>query len=429
MIESAAGGILLGCVGDDFTGSSDAASFIANQGVKTLLFNGIPKGSEIPEDCTAVVIALKTRSAVKAKAVEDTRAAFSWLAGRGTERFYIKYCSTFDSTPSGNIGPIADSILEDYGVKYTLLCPSLPVNGRTVKDGRLYVKGVPLGESPMKDHPLNPMWTSDIDKLMEPQSKYSCLTIDAALLKRPAEEILERVAGFGRGREHFYVIPDYEDEAQGEKIVKVFGSLKLLTGGSGLLAHLSARLREDPAAAAGSCAAGGKKGRGIILAGSCSKATRLQIENFKEDGGKSFAVDPFSLLSGKQTPQDIWNFVRENCATEVLIYSAGAENPELRSRERKEDQAEASALLEKSMAETGRRALENGFTRIIVAGGETSGSVTQSLNFDSFIIGESIAPGVPVLFPTGRKDVRLVLKSGNFGQPDFFRRALEITGG
>jgi uncharacterized protein YgbK (DUF1537 family) len=429
MKENAAGGILLGCVGDDFTGSSDAASFIANQGVKTLLLSGVPKESAVLEDCAAVVIALKTRSAERAAALEDTRAAFRWLAARGARQFYIKYCSTFDSTPKGNIGTVTDAILEDLGVRYTLLCPSLPVNGRTVRDGRLYVDRIPLGESHMKDHPLNPMWASDIDRLMEPQSKYSCLTIGGALLEKPAEETLARVEEFGEGKEHFYVVPDYEDEAQGDKIAEVFGELRLFTGGSGLLGHLSARLKKDPAAESGGRTTEGKKGLGIILAGSCSKATRIQIRRFKEDGGASLAVDPFSLRSGEQTPEDIWNFVMENSGREVLIYSAGAENPELRAKERDEDQEETSALLEKTMAETGMRAFENGFTRIIVAGGETSGSVTRTLNFDSFVIGRSIAPGVPILFPTGRTDVCLVLKSGNFGQPDFFRRALEMTRG
>ncbi len=422
-------GILLGCVADDFTGASDAASFLVKEGIKTLLFNGVPKNEETVKGCRAVVIALKTRNMDSAEAVRDTRAAFEWLRQRGTKQFYMKYCSTFDSTKQGNIGPTIDSTLEDSREKFTVICPSLPVNRRIVKDGRLYVDGIPLDESHMKNHPLNPMWDSDIAKLMEPQGKYGCLKITRELLEKPAEEIARYVEDFAKGQEHFYVIPDYETEEDGRKIVEVFGGLKLFTGGSGLLAHLGAMYRKKYPTAENDISKNGTPGRGIVLSGSCSKATREQIQEFKDAGGKAYAVSPSLLLSGEQNIQDIWNFVTENSQSEVLVYSAGAENTGQRAQEREEDKAKASALLEEAMAEVGRRAFENGYTRIIVAGGETSGAVTLALGFDAFIIGESIAPGVPIMMPVNSQHMRLVLKSGNFGQKDFFSRALDMTRG
>lgn len=166
--------MLLGCIADDFTGASDAASFLVKGGMQTLLLNGIPENIDMVEiaRADAVVIALKTRTQETVSAVNDSLNAIKWLEKNGARHFYVKYCSTFDSTPSGNIGPICDKAMEYLGVQYTLLCPALPVNGRIVKDGILYVNGVPLAESHMKNHPLTPMHESDIALLMQPQSKY-----------------------------------------------------------------------------------------------------------------------------------------------------------------------------------------------------------------------------------------------------------------
>lgn len=420
------GGIFLGCVADDFTGASDAASFLAQQGIKTVLFNGIPHDETAAADCTAVVIALKTRSIDPKDAVADTRTAFRWLDTHGARQLYLKYCSTFDSTPDGNIGPTVDMGLADYGVKYTLLCPSLPVNKRTVRNGCLLVDGVPLAESPMRNHPLNPMWDSDIGRLMQPQGKYPTLVIDAQMLAKTPAEIMAYVEEFGRNQEHFYLVPDYETEEQGRKIAEVFGNLKFLTGGSGLVAHLARRLWKGSACATDTTSRA-TPGRGIILSGSCSKATQGQILAFQENGGKSLAISPAKLLSGEQTIDEIWKFVQGHPEDELLLYSAGAVKAEERRLETEEARERASRILEQTMAEAGKHALANGFTRIIVAGGETSGAVTRALGFNAFLIGESIAPGVPIMTPIQNQQVRLVLKSGNFGQPDFFARALEMT--
>ena len=419
--------IFIGCVADDFTGASDAASFIAKEGVKTVLCDGVPENFD-GGGCQAVVVALKTRSIQKDKAAAETKKAVEFLKKIGAEQFYFKYCSTFDSTREGNIGPVADCLMEVLDVPYTLLCPSLPVNKRTVKDGCLYVDGVPLQESHMKNHPLNPMWDCDLSRLMEPQSSCDCLNVTSDMLYGPSEALCKAIDDFGRGRKHFYLVPDYVTDEDGKKIAEIFGGLRFLTGGSGLLEHLADRCRGSKKRLAASEFPNGTAGRGLALCGSCSKATKEQIADFKQNGGRYVTVDPAKLLSGAQSVDKIWRYIQEDPAAEVLVYSIGAEVQVQKTGDEAAD-AKVSKLLEDTMAELGRRAYEAGFTRIIVGGGETSGAVTQALSLDSFFIGESVAPGVPIMIPTKAPNMRIVLKSGNFGQTNFFRRALRVTRG
>lgn len=417
------GKIIIGCVGDDFSGSSDAASFLAKEGIKTLLFNGTPQEDLLAiEEDVAIVIALKTRTQETSEAVADTLKALKWLKRNGAEQLFLKYCSTFDSTKQGNIGPIVDSALEEFNIKYTILCPALPVNGRTVVNGHLYVNGIPLHETHMKDHPLTPMWDSDISKLMEPQGKYSSLKINYEMLEKSKLEILKDVDKFGRDKAHFYVIPDYIEEKHAAKIVEVFGKLPLITGGSGLMTQLSHRYMNRmslkfvnnlnlPA------------GKTILLAGSCSKATLEQVEDFKSKSESYIRIDPMALLAGAQTKEQIWHTIESFAEDAVLVYSS--DNPEKVREAQKIGAHVISELLEQTMAYLSKKAVENGFNRIIVAGGETSGAVTKALGYDSYLVGDSIAAGVPIMIPMKNETMRLVLKSGNFGQKDFFIRAIK----
>lgn len=222
--------LLIGCVADDFTGASDAASFLAKSGMRTMLFNGVPK-TEQSYEMDAAVIALKTRTEETGKAVEDSLEAVKWFQKQDACHIYSKYCSTFDSTPDGNIGPILDAILDECKEKSSIICPALPVNGRTVSQGKLYVNGVPLDESPMKNHPLTPMWESDLGKLMEPQSKYPCIKVTEEIMKGSKEEIEQYIAKESQGKEKFYLIPDYVKDEDAAKIAEVFGDMKVLSGG------------------------------------------------------------------------------------------------------------------------------------------------------------------------------------------------------
>ena len=407
---------ILGCIADDFTGASDAASFLVKGGMSVQLYNGIPENASDLKPVQAIVIALKSRTQETLQAVADSKHAAQFLLDQRITHLYFKYCSTFDSTPQGNIGPVCDALLEQMKAPYSLLCPSLPVNDRTVSNGRLFVNGTPLDESPMKDHPLTPMWDSRISELMRPQSHYSC-------------QILPRNASWHEPEytEPFYLIPDYETDEDGEKIAKTFGHLPFLSGGSGLLKPLAEYLlsgsgtsRQIPARAV--------PGKALLIAGSCSKMTLSQIAWYQAQNMPSLRMDPLALLNGTQTPEQIWEFIETHTDEQhaVLVYSS--DTPGMVRRSQELGREKIASMLEQLSARLAEKAVEHGFTRIICAGGETSGAITKGLHFSSYEIGESIAPGVPVMIPALRPDIRLVLKSGNFGQEDFFGRALSMTG-
>lgn len=415
--------LIFGCIADDFTGASDAASFLAAGGMATVLCSGVPSADfALPAGTDAVVIALKSRTQDTPAAVEDSLSAIRWLEDRGAEHFYVKYCSTFDSTPRGNIGPILDAALEHLHVRASILCPALPANGRTVRDGILYVNGVPLAESPMKDHPLTPMWESRITKLMEPQSRYGSMELHRSLLHGSRETLLREMAAFSEGRQGCYFVPDYETDQDAALLAEIFGDWKLLSGGSGLLTALARHLKPG---AHSPYPPSGVPGDALILAGSCSAMTNAQTQYFLSQGGRTVRLEDGLLLSGAQTPQTVWAQAKRQSTDTPLIYAY--ETPEGLLGKRNPQGKVLSALIETVISKISVLASADGVKRLIVAGGETSGAVTKALGFTAFQIGESIAPGVPILIPLDRPDIRLVLKSGNFGQEDFFLRALKMT--
>ena len=409
--------MLIGCIADDFTGGSDIASFFVKGGLSTVLYNGIPEKNSAPPESEVCVIALKTRTQATGEAVEDSLEAIKWLKEQGARQFYVKYCSTFDSTPEGNIGPICDAVIEFLEAPYTILCPALPVNGRTVKNACLYVHGVPLHESSMKDHPLTPMWYNDLTRLMEPQSKFPSFK---------AAESENDLAGFFEdskreaGGTPFYIVPDFEKQEDAEDLIKRYGDLKLLTGGSGLAEALAKRHKKQSV----NKTFGKSQTPALLLAGSCSETTLNQIKVYKESGGASYFIDPLKLVSGEESVDNIWQQINDHEETMLLYSSETAENVK---RNQQQGKAEVAEMLEGTIAELAARALETGYHRIIVAGGETSGAVTKRLGYTEYYIGESIEPGVPIMIPTQDHRTRIVLKSGNFGKPDFFLRALSST--
>ena len=409
----------IGCVADDFTGASDIASFMRGRGLETILCSGIPDTNAGLDRCDVVVIALKTRSIPAEAAVKECMAAFEYLNSMGVQQLYFKYCSTFDSTMQGNIGPVLDAALEKFGLEYTLLCPALPVNGRTVKDGKLFVNGIPLHETHMKDHPLNPMWDCDISVLMREQSRYPCFAISVGDMLRGREYVAEKMAAFRKSSKHFYIVPDYYDDAHAELIYSIFGDLKLLSGGSGLMGNRllgaeSAHETVDVPEASG---------KTLLLAGSCSKMTLEQISEYKKTGNTMIKIYPDKVLDGSQDADSVWREA-ENI-DRALIYSS--DTAEAISAIAKDKREEAAKRIEKLMAELAERAIQAGYKQIIVAGGETSGAVTERIGLKSYLIGESIAAGVPIMVPTEHAEIRLVLKSGNFGKADFFAKAVKMT--
>lgn len=355
-----------------------------------------------------MVVALKTRTEPVQEAVAHSMDVVKWMERQGVTQYYFKYCSTFDSTREGNIGPILDAALTYFREPYTILCPALPVNGRTVVDGHLYVNGVLLHESPMKDHPLTPMWDSRIKNLMEAQSRFPCFEPGSASLE--ADSIGDTLRCWQQEAEHFYIIPDYRDDQDGENISRLFRHCKIFSGGSGILEHLAKRV-----------------GKGVILAGSCSKATLNQIQVYQKAGHPSYKIDPIALWKGEVTIDEILSYVRQFPEEYVLVYSS--DTAETVRQVQKLGREEVASLLENTMSRIASELVREGHHHIIVAGGETSGAVTRELGFRTFRIGKSVAPGVPVMIPVENRAIRLVLKSGNFGQPDFFRRAVAAVKG
>ncbi|MGC9343051.1 MAG: 3-oxo-tetronate kinase [Bacteroidales bacterium] len=424
--------IVVGCIADDFTGASDIGSFFVKGGFNTLLINGIPGMDFDPgESIEALVIALKTRSIEKEKAVAQSLKALYYLKGIGCRQIYFKYCSTFDSTPEGNIGPVADALMDKTNSPYTVLCPSLPVNGRRVKDGELFVNGLPLHESPMKDHPVTPMWDHKLAQLMRPQSSYPCMEISANDLRKGKERVDSLINQFAESVEGkaFYVIPDYFEDWHGASIAEFFADLPLITGGSGLAEHLAAfhKKRNPYNSSHAERLPTGTRGRSIIFAGSCSTATQEQVRVYKEGGGTSIELNALELKDDASYIFNLMKKVKDPASTDILIHTSGNSDKEDRNQSTGLSQNEISGFYESAMAELAAAALEAGIHRIIIAGGETSGAVTEKLGFQSFILCDPVAPGVPVLIPVQNKSVRLVLKSGNFGRPDFFTKALAKT--
>lgn len=420
--------LLLGCIADDFTGAGDIASFLEKGGLHTLLISGIPESDDIPDDVGAVVISLKSRTAPVGEAVRDTLESVRYLETYGCVTYYIKYCSTFDSTPAGNIGPVLDAVLEYLGETYTVLCPSLPINGRTVKKGILYVDNIPLSESGMKNHPLTPMWDSRIKVLMEGQSPYPCIVLERKYYSRPIEEAEAFIESQGCGHKHYYVVPDYEQDEDAVHIIQLFSQLKVFTGGSGLAAayarYISAKAGDRSIRREGIKA----EGPAFIAAGSISKATLGQINYYKEKGLSYYKISPTALWDRSETAETIWNDIKRILTEQmrsVLVYCSESQDDIVKGQAF--GRQEFANLLEDTLAQLAERAAAEGICKIIVAGGETSGAVTKKLGYKSFYVGESVAPGVPVLVPAENPGKRLILKSGNFGQADFFIRSLEMT--
>lgn len=409
------------CIADDFTGAGDAASFLRKGGLKTVYINGDCLEQYSPgTDVEALVIATKCRSIDPALAVEQVCAAGRWGLSQGAEHIYYKFCSTFDSTERGNIGPVVDALMELCACPYTILCPALPVNGRCVRNGILYVNGTALADSPMKNHPLNPMHKSYIPDLMRPQSKHPCISLNLQDLQAGAEQIEEKLRLAERGTGHVTAAVDYCRDSDGQRIAELFGGLKVLSGGSGLLEHLG-RLWSGRRPAAGADIAVDSGKPRVLLAGSCSEMTRKQIEAFTAQGGMAVRIDPLALISGTQSLEALE--AQLSSAGEDILFYSSADAAEVEKNQRLGAQR-ISRLLEDTMAKLAVCALKCGKTRIIVAGGETSGRVMQELGFSAYKIGADAAPGVPRMSPVEREEVSLILKSGNFGDERFFLTAL-----
>jgi uncharacterized protein YgbK (DUF1537 family) len=414
----------LGCIADDLTGASDLALMLAREGLRTIQTIGVPHEDLDLSAADAVVVALKSRTIPPQQAIDQSLAAAAALRKAGASHLFFKYCSTFDSTDEGNIGPVTEALLAFTGSDFTLACPAFPANGRTIYKGHLFVNGVPLHESSMKDHPLTPMRDSNLVRVLQRQTKLSVGLVPYEDVEAGPDALRsafarERAAG------HRVVIVDAVSDTHLRSIGTAAADFPLITGGSGVAMGLPAAYRQGDASAAAPRGAGfdAPDGRPIILAGSCSSATQGQVKAAIDAGIPALRLDPMQLASKDVTAQTALDWLASQQTNgPVLIYSTSTPD-DVQAVQGKLGRMNAGEIVEKALADIARALPALGFTRIVVAGGETSGAVVNALDVQALTIGPEIDPGVPWTRSLGGVDLALALKSGNFGAPDFFLKA------
>ncbi len=411
-----------GAIADDFTGATDLAALLARSGAAVSLRLGTPLTP--PADTAQIeIIALKCRTAPVTQAVAETRTALAWLRAAGAQRFFWKYCSTFDSTPQGNIGPVAEALMADLGTEQTIYCPAFPENGRSIFMGNLFVGEQPLAESSMKDHPLTPMRDSNLLRLLGPQVTQPVglanrLTVaKGALRERLAELAAKGVA---------HVVVDAVSNEDLHAIAQACQSMLLLTGGSAVAAPLPVIWQEQglmPKAAGTAFVA--PDGPAIVLSGSCSAMTNAQVATFLAAGHPAFRIDPLTLAT--QGTETVLNWLASQSAQASPLIYATATPDVVRAAQAHLGADRAGQLIEQALATCAVWARDNGTRRFVVAGGETSGAVAKALGIDRLSIGPEIAAGVPwCMADSDGHQIAITLKSGNFGTEGFFADALRI---
>ena len=411
----------LGVIADDFTGATDIAGFLVENGLSTLQLSGVPQHDGDLPRVDAVVISLKSRSCPAGEAVRDSLAALAWFQARGCPRIYQKYCSTFDSTAAGNIGPVTDALLAALGQDFTLICPALPVNGRTVYQGNLFVGALPLAESGMRHHPITPMQDSNLLRLMEGQGSGRAGLVPFATIDKGAATIagaFEQLAEDGVR----YAVVDTLTEQHLLDIATAALHLPLVTGGSGLAIGLARQLGSGDLQ--GAREAGWPRGsRAVVLSGSCSEMTNRQVARYRQHA-PALALDVARCLEDADYPAVLAQWVlAQPLAPAPLVYATTSPGELARIQESHGQQA-ASDAVEHCFARLAQRLQGAGVDGFIIAGGETSSRITQALGVKAFHIGPQIAPGVPWVRAIDAP-LSLALKSGNFGDEDFFDKAQE----
>jgi uncharacterized protein YgbK (DUF1537 family) len=421
--------LLLGCIADDYTGASDLANTLTRQGLRTVQTIGVPADDLALPEVDAVVVSLKSRSIEAGQAVTKSRAAEKWLRGRGAGHVLFKICSTFDSTDAGNIGPVMDALRADSGDTIVLVTPAFPETGRTVYMGNLFVGPVPLNESPLKDHPLNPMHDSNLVRVLARQSKTKVGLVDLATLTRGADAVRGRLAGLAANSVGAAVIDAVFDRDL-ETIGGVALDYRLSVGASGIGLGIARALvasgnaKASAAAAVSESAVGGPA---ACLAGSCSQATLQQIAN-AEKTMDVLHLDPERVIAGPDEVRRALAWAGERISGGPVLIASSSTPDQVQALQSRHGRDAAGHAIEQAMADIAEALVRSGVRRLVVAGGETSGAVVDRLRIPGFLVGAEIAAGVPVLRAVGAKDgaMLLALKSGNFGGAEFFSDALKL---
>lgn len=420
--------LLLGCIADDLTGASDLAGTLVREGMRVVQLVGVPKqpmGSLPPMD--AIVVSLKSRSCPVKDAVTDSLESLRWLIAAGCRTTYFKYCSTFDSTPQGNIGPVADALLKELPASFAVVAPAFPRNARTVYAGHLFVGDVLLSGSSMRHHPVTPMTDSNVVRLMAAQSEEDVGLVHYRDVEGGEAAIRQRIADLAAAGLKYAVVDALED-GHLVSLARAVADHDLITGGSALAGSLAEVLREQGAFVPSDAPAVGAASSGFsaVLAGSCSAATVAQVERMKQHR-PSYRLDPLELAQGRDLAGEAVAWAAQRLADgPVLIYSTT--DVDGLERVRRALGPDSGERVEQVMREVAQGLRAAGVMKLVVAGGETSGAVVEALGVTSMTVGEELAPGVPTLETNPSPGLALVLKSGNFGDSDFFETALDGVG-
>jgi uncharacterized protein YgbK (DUF1537 family) len=424
--------LLLGAIADDFTGATDLANTLVRGGMRCVQTIGVPDGP-LDAEADAVVVALKSRTIAAADAVAQSLQALRWLQAQGVEQVYFKYCSTFDSTPQGNIGPVTDALLDAMHGKdqgFTIACPAFPTNQRTVFKGHLFVGDVLLSDSGMRNHPLTPMTDANLVRVLQAQARRKVGLVAHETVARGPAAIRERFDAL-RAQGIGVAVLDAISDADLMQIGAALDGMKLVTAGSGIAMGLPQNwvARGALAADARAQALPAVSGRSAVLSGSCSVATNAQVRHFRDQGRPALRIDPVALAAGEDAVTQALAWCDAQRADGPLLVYATAEPAAVQRVQAELGAARAGELVEHALARIATGLVERGVRRLVVAGGETSGAVVQALGVTQLAIGAQIDPGVPwtaARSPAARNGwLHLALKSGNFGSTDFFTKAFQ----
>jgi 3-dehydrotetronate 4-kinase len=415
--------MLLGCIADDFTGATDLANMLVRGGMRTIQTIGVPT-APLGQEVDAVVVALKSRTIAPAEAVAQSLAALSWLKRTGCAQVYFKYCSTFDSTAKGNIGPVCEALMQALGTDFTIACPAFPEAGRTIFRGYLFVGDQLLSESGMKEHPLTPMTDANLVRVLAPQTNAKVGLIRYDVLARGAACVREEIFALRRQKVGI-AIADALDQSNLDSLAEACSDLPLVTAGSGVglaIAHYHRRSGRLPDAA-GAAQLPRVDGMAAVLSGSCSQATNEQVAQWMR-ARPAFRIDPRKLAAGQPVIEEALAWATEHLRSGPVLIFATSPPQEVKVVQRELGIERAGALVEEALAGIGKGLVGAGVRKLIIAGGETAGAVVAALEIRRLRIGPQIDPGVPWTESLDDKPLALALKSGNFGAPDFFSKAL-----
>ncbi|WP_418130000.1 3-oxo-tetronate kinase [Variovorax sp. 375MFSha3.1] len=418
--------LVLGCIADDFTGATDLANNLVRAGMRVVQAIGVPKGP-LDADVDAVVVALKSRTIAPAEAVAQSLDALRWLQSQGAKQIYFKYCSTFDSTPQGNIGPVTEALMDAIACDFTIATPAFPDNKRTVFKGYLFAGDVLLNESGMQNHPLTPMTDPNLVRVLQAQCTRKVGLVDYAVVARGAAAIEERIAQLKAEGVSIAIV----DAVSNDDLLRMgpaLAKMPLVTAGSGVAIGLPANFGLAPSSQASALPKAG--GKSAVVSGSCSLATNRQVLDFIQRGGAALAIDPLRIAAGVDVAAEALAWATPLIDKgPVLVYST-AEAGAVKSVQGRLGVEEAGAMVERTIAAIARGLVERGVHRLVVAGGETSGACVQALGIAQMQIGPQIDPGVPWCHARSEAapgdGLHIALKSGNFGSDDFFTKAFTV---